>query len=131
MIFPYNTAFIPPAPALTAEVRNAQTGQTQTVLAKFDTAADGSIIPDDLVKSLELVAFDEILAIAFDGGLQRCPSYLIDVSLAGRTFTDLEVVSAPLPYLLLGRDVLNELVVVFHGPSLQFEIHESTREPDR
>ncbi len=121
-MFPYNETFTPPAPALQVEVRNAQTGISQIVLAKLDTAADGSIIPDKLVRTLELITYDEILAISFDGGLQRRASYLIDLVLAGYVFTELEVVSAPLPYLLLGRDVLNTMVVIFNGPQLLFEI---------
>lgn len=121
-MFPYSRIFTPPAPALHVEVRNGQTGAIQRVLAKLDTAADGSIIPEDLVKSLELTTYDEILAISFDGGLQRRVSYLIDLFFAGRVFTEIEVVSAPLPYLLLGRDVLNKIVIIFNGPQLTFEI---------
>jgi hypothetical protein len=121
-MFRYSTTFTPPAPALQVDVRNGQTGAIQRVLAKLDTAADGSIIPEDLVKSLELITYDEILAISFDGGLQRRASYLIDLLFVGRVFTELEVVSAPLPYLLLGRDVLNKVVIIFNGPQLTFEI---------
>lgn len=121
-MFRYSTTFTPPAPALQVDVRNGQTGATQRVLAKLDTAADGSIIPEDLIKSLELITYDEILAISFDGGLQRRASYLIDLLFVGRVFTELEVVAAPLPYLLLGRDVLNKVVIVFNGPQLTFDI---------
>ena len=117
----YSTAFLPPAPALDVEVRDPQTGAAATILAKIDTGADGSIIPEDLVQNLNLIDFDEIVTVAFNGRLEKQPSYLIDLAVAGRTFTDLEVVAAPIPYLLLGRDVLNQLVMILNGPEQGFE----------
>lgn len=117
----YSTAFLPPAPALDVEVRDPQTGVAATILAKIDTGADGSIIPEDLVQTLNLIDFDEIVTVAFNGRLEKQPSYLIDLAVAGRTFTDLEVVAAPIPYLLLGRDVLNQLVTILNGPEQGFE----------
>src|SRR5207244_3560623 len=103
---------VPPAPALDVEIRNPQTGATLTVLAKLDTGADGSVIPDDLVPGLGLIEFSQFLSVAFDGSSQLQPSYLIDLSMIGHIFAELEVIAAPIPYLLLGRDVLNELVAI-------------------
>ena len=121
-MFPYHTTFRPPAPALEVEVINSQTGMIETILAKIDTAADASVIPDILVQRLGLLDFDQFLAISFDGSLQLQSSYLVDLLVAGRKFTDLEVITTPLPYILLGRDVLNQLVITCDGPRLAFEI---------
>lgn len=122
MMFPYDSNFLPPAPALEVEIRDPQTGAGQKVLAKLDTGADSSIIPEHLVQSLALTPFDRLLTIAFDGRKEFLTSYLIDVLIAGRSFTDLEVVAAPIPYLLIGRDVLNTLVITLDGSQFTFDI---------
>jgi hypothetical protein len=41
-------------------------GTIQTVLAKIDTAADGSVIPEELVVSMGLIDFDKVITISFD-----------------------------------------------------------------
>ena len=121
-MFSYSTAFLPPAPALQVEIRDPQTGTVQVVLAKIDTAADGSVIPSELVISMGLIDFDKVVTISFDGREERQLTYLVDFLFAGRTFTDVEVVASPVAYALLGRDSLNQLVTTFDGPQLVFEI---------
>jgi predicted aspartyl protease len=118
----YNLAFLPPAPTLEVAICNVQTGITTMILAKIDTGADSSVIPDVLVDDLELIPFDTLLSIAFDGNTEEQTSYLIDISFAGRTFSDLEVITAPLEYVLIGRDVLNHFVTTLNGPDQQLEI---------
>lgn len=121
-MLPYNLTFLPPAPVLDIEIRNPQTGFTQVVLAKIDTGADGTVIPKDVVQGLGLLNFDQILSIGFDGSTQIQTTYLIDILLPGKMFTDIEVITAPLPYVLIGRDLLNQLVITFDGPQLLFGI---------
>ena len=94
----------------------------QTVLAKIDTAADGSVIPSELVISMGLIDFDKIVTIWFDGREERQLTYLVDFLFAGRIFTDIEVVTLPISYALLGRDILNQLAIMLDGPQLVFEI---------
>ena len=115
-MFPYDLNFLPPAPALDIEIRNPQTGATQIRLAKIDTGADGTVIPKDIVEGLGLLDFDQLLSVGFDGSLQVQTSYMIDILLPGKIFTDIEVITAPLPYVLIGRDLLNQLVMTFDGP---------------
>jgi predicted aspartyl protease len=121
-MFPYHNTFLPPAPALEVEVRNPHTGAAQILLAKLDTGADGTLIPEDLVQTLGLLSHDRFLAVAFDMQAKFIPSYLIDLTVAGWVFTQLEVPTAPLPYILIGRDVLNQLVITLDGPQLTFDI---------
>lgn len=121
-MFPYDLNFLPPAPTLDIEIRNPQTGATQILLAKIDTGADGTVIPKDVVEGLGLLDFDQLLSVGFDGSLQVQTSYMIDLLLPGKIFTDIEVITAPLPYVLIGRDLLNQLVMTFDGPQLLFSI---------
>jgi hypothetical protein len=97
-------------------------GTVQAVLAKIDTVADGSVIPGELVISMGLIDFDKMVTISFDGREERQLTYLVDFLFAGRIFTDIEVVTSPISYALLGRDILNQLVTKLDGPRLVFEI---------
>ena len=90
------------------------------ILAKLDTAADGSVIPIELVASMGLIDFDKVVTISFDGSEEEQLTYLVDIFLAGKAFTDIEVISSPLSYALLGRDILNQLIITLNGPQLGF-----------
>jgi|HigsolmetaAR202D_1030399.scaffolds.fasta_scaffold00023_45 predicted aspartyl protease len=118
----YSDDFLPPAPTLTIEVRNAQSGAATTVLAKIDSGADGSVIPVRLVEELGLIPFDTLLSMAFDGSVEKQISYLVDFTFADKQFHDLEVITAPLDYVLIGRDVLNHIVTILNGPDQQLYI---------
>lgn len=118
----YSDDFLPPAPTLTIEVCNAQTGVSTTVLAKIDSGADGSVIPFRLVEELGLIPFDSLVSIAFDGSIEKQTSYLVDFTFADKQFHDLEVITAPLDYVLIGRDVLNHIVTILNGPDQQLHI---------
>ena len=71
---------------------------------------------------MDLLDFDKMVTIAFNGREEEQLTYLVDILVAGRTFTDFEVVASPAPYVLLGRDILNQLVITFDGPQLTLEI---------
>lgn len=118
----YSDDFLPPAPTLKIQVCNPQTGAAQTVLAKIDSGADGSVIPSSLVEQLGLIPFDTLLSMAFDGSVEKQISYLVDFTFADKQFHDLEVITAPLEYILVGRDVLNHLVTILNGPDQQLSI---------
>lgn len=118
----YSDDFLPPAPTLKIQVCNPQTGAAQTVLAKIDSGADGSVIPSSLVEQLGLIPFDTLLSMAFDGSVEKQISYLVDFTFADKQFHDLEVITAPLEYILVGRDVLNHLVTILNGPDQQLYI---------
>lgn len=117
----YDHSFKPPAPILEIEAISPSTGVRRTMLAKLDTAADETVIPEDLAADLNLNLSGQSLTFSFDGMPRLYLSYTIDLIIAGHNFVDLEVTAAPILYILLGRDVLNELIVTLDGPRLQFE----------
>jgi hypothetical protein len=122
-MLPYNSVFDPPAPALTIEVISPVTGLRRTVLAKFDTGADQTVIPEDLAADLSLSIQGQTPAAGFDNITQLYFAYLIDLIIAGRNFVDLQVIATSNDHILLGRDVLNDLLITLDGPQLQFAIH--------
>jgi hypothetical protein len=118
----YVSSFKTPAPALDVEILHPITNLSATMLAKVDTAADQTIIPTSLVDILALEPVGLAVAQPVDSDTRVYITYLFDLIIAGRQFVDFEAAAAPINYIILGRDVLNELFITLDGPQLQFEI---------
>lgn len=121
-MLPYNSSFAPPAPALEVEVISPVTGLRRIILAKFDTGADQTVIPEDLAADLSLSIQGQVPAAGFDTTTHLYFAYLLDLIVAGRNFVDLQVLASSNGHILLGRDVLNELVITLDGPQRRFSI---------
>ena len=124
--YSFFTQMQPPAPFVLLTLRHPQTGaEVQDVIAQLDTAADRTLLPLDLVKSL---AFDKIGDIEIEGvggTVEFMPLYHILLGIASRPLRPYAVVAHPgEPWVLLGRDVLNGHRVLFDGPNLVLEIGE-------
>jgi hypothetical protein len=121
-MFPYALSFNPPLPGLEVDILHPLTSMRATLFAKIDTAADQTLIPESIVDILNLDP--QGLAIAEPvASLPRIyVTYVCDIIVAGRQFIDLEAAAVPIDYILLGRDVLNQLIVTLDGPQLHFAI---------
>lgn len=54
------------------------------------------------------------------GEWRPAPLYVVDVAFGGLTFPALPVGGTAYPIVLIGRDILNDLIVTFDGPGLTF-----------
>lgn len=122
--FRYVATETPPAPfALVTVGRPDGTTRATDVPAKVDSGADRTVSPAALAMELRL---DEVERREFEGlGGHRMTLTLVRVLLAIRSCPDVEVAAAASdgePYILLGRDVLNNFRVVLDGPSGKLEI---------
>ncbi|MEX0726587.1 MAG: hypothetical protein WD065_09985 [Planctomycetaceae bacterium] len=126
MRFDYSHHLFPPGLVLPAFVRGLGTDDVVEVEAKVDTGADLTVIPDSARGQLKLKPCGYMLCRgAFDDEPQRVPTYFIELSLDGTTYTKLEVLARPRATLLLGRDLLNNFILHANGPEEYFEISES------
>jgi predicted aspartyl protease len=91
--------------------------------AKVDSGADRTVLPKRLAEQLHL---DEVEQRDFAGlGGHRVNMAIVQVLLTIRECTPIEVNAATNdgePYILLGRDVLNNFRVVLDGPKGKLEI---------
>jgi hypothetical protein len=121
-----------PYPALEVEIRGIG-GRTQRLLARIDTGADTTIVPEAVLY---------LVAAATDGALLECVGYdgasanvelyrLQELTVLHpewpdgipRSFQDLEVGSSPrFPDVLLGRDVLDHWRITLDGPAREMLI---------
>ena len=120
-MYPYDTSFTPPAPALAALVSSAQSsGAMRPVTAQLDTGADVSGVPITLLSELGIEPYQSIQVQDYDGAGKQVRTFLVQLEFDRFRFRRLEVVALDASCILLGRDVLNNLRLTLDGPSLTF-----------
>jgi hypothetical protein len=122
----YAAEFNPPAPFVQVTLGNPTTGeQRQAIPAQVDTAADRTVLPEAVALSLHLNRIGETVIGGFGGTITVVPLY--GVLLGVHTFPPrlIEVLAHPEEqWVLLGRDVLNQLRSLLDGPATALEIDE-------
>jgi len=120
---PYDTTLEPPAIIMDSEVQNPSSSTSVKRRAKLDTGADISVIPEDLVGSLELVPAATVSTHAFDCSSDEHRTYFVNILLNGMRFEYVEVVAAGRE-VLVGRDILNQLKILLDGKSQSFDVQD-------
>jgi predicted aspartyl protease len=119
----YDRQVEPPAPfvdILAAHPRNLESAQR--LRAKLDTGSDISAIPLSLIDELGLSPESQIIVEGYDSRVATLATYYITLTVAQVRFQLLEVIAFPEPYILLGRDVLNDFYAQLNGPELTFDL---------
>jgi hypothetical protein len=124
--YAYNTQMEPPAPFVLVTLRNPlDDRELRNVPAQLDTAADRTALPLSIAEALGLHALETVPIGSFGGHITMMPLYA--ALLGVHTFTPrlLRVLAhADEPWVLLGRDVLNEIRSLLDGPAKAMEIDE-------
>jgi hypothetical protein len=120
----YVTEVTPPAPFVQASVRCPTTGrQVEELPAQLDTAADRTVIPDLVVEQLEFVQVGHLLIQGFGSQVLELPTFLVEIRIHDLAPVPVKVLLGERePYMLLGRDLLNQLRLLLDGPELALEI---------
>jgi len=122
--YSYNQQLTPPAPFVHVTIRPPERGIAVSDLpALLDTAADITVIPAQVAEELQLIPLDEVPIGGFDGRVSWVSTFLVQLALRQCTPKVIRVVaSRDEPYVLLGRDVLNDYRATLDGPLLRLEI---------
>jgi hypothetical protein len=124
----YNRQVAPPAPFLYVTISSPHdlSVAVSDVPAQLDTGADFSVVPSSLVERLRLVQLDETPVAGYGGHVTVEPTYLIGIAVQPYAPVIVRVVaSREEPFVLLGRDVLNQFEIVLDGPRLVLEIRST------
>ena len=120
----YDESFYPPAPVVMVKVYMPFSKRTMKVKGKIDTGADITVIPIKIVKDLSLVPVRIIKISGYDGKVSLKPTYLINISIEGFKFDFIEAIATKRENILIGRNILNRLIVKLNGKQLNFEIFD-------
>ena len=115
--FEYDTGYAGPAlPVVELGLRGRDATKTQIVAALVDSGADATLIPTHLLNAIEARKIDSRWARNISGIRYRVAMYAVDLSVGSFTFPDTEVIAnQQTDEIVLGRDVLNQLIVTLNG----------------
>jgi hypothetical protein len=109
--------FHPPAPLALVVVKSQQTDTViQDVPVLLDTGADVSLLPRSHVGALVTPDAQQYELQAFDGRKSTAPAITVELQFLGKSFRGKFLLSDDW-HGVLGRNVLNNLSLLFNGPS--------------
>ena len=114
----------PAAPILRKiTIKNPQVPKkTDDQEALIDSGAFKTVIPEILIEELQLVPAREIEVEGYKEGKQKHWTYFVDVEFKGYSFPYTEVLAVKRKNVLLGRDILNQTILVLNGKKLSYDI---------
>jgi predicted aspartyl protease len=123
VVYKYSQRFDPPAPVMTLSVIVPLSAQRALVEGLVDSGADISVVPINVVRNLRLSRVDFALVSALEQGTREVAVYAAAVGIDGvLTPTVQRVIAWERDYALLGRDILNRLLVLMNGPERRLEV---------
>ncbi len=113
----------PPAPFINVVLRNPVTGtELRDVPAQLDCAADRTVLPESMVKSLTLPQVGIMKLGGFGGAVYTLPVYAVLLGVHGFPIQPFKFAAhAEESWVLLGRDVTNAHRILLDGPHLALE----------
>jgi len=124
LIFPYETAELPPAPYIDLQVSAPHRSETRrSMRAKLDSGASLTVIPQSLVREWNLATHEGARVRAYDGTPRTRPIYHVDLRIGARWFLNIRVIASKRRNILLGRNVLNQFSITHDGPHQTVRIH--------
>ena len=127
MKFEYSHDVLPPGLILSVFLSGIGKRNGKDATAKVDTGADISVIPEEVRKELRLLPRGVIWARgAFERELKPYPTFFVNLSINHSFSFELQVISSHREYFLIGRDLLNQIVLYANGPSEFFELTNET-----
>ena len=123
MEYKYSRNFNPPAPVVELSILAPLSTASNSSTALVDSGADITVIPDGIVSQLKLRRVDSMPAFGFGKGVIEATVYAATLSVEGILKPKIyRVLSWNEDYVLLGRDLLNQLIAVLNGPNTELSL---------
>ncbi len=119
LAFDYDPAYVPPAPVIEIEIDGYHEALGKRSLwAMIDSGADATVIPLRLLKAIGAAYKETMWMRGVSGGRRDFDLYLVAIQIGTFRIRGLHVVAAPAGNeAIIGRDVLNQIVVTLDGPA--------------
>jgi predicted aspartyl protease len=122
--YQYVAEFTPSAPFVHVIVRNPKADHASAEIpAQLDTGADRTVIPKRVAEEVHLSAVRKITVAGLGGDLHTLDVFLVLLQIRDLQPMAVEVIAHDdESFVLLGRDVINQLRIVLDGPNQVLEI---------
>jgi len=121
----YDTSTQPPAPFIEFDVVSPQDSKQQRpAQGLLDTGAEVSVLPVEILTALQIPKASSMSVESWDGSPTFVTTHIVTLGIADAHLDSIEVVAAPIPYAILGRDVLNHFILTLNGKDLTFELQD-------
>lgn len=122
----YDNGFDPPAPVVTVAITGIVHSRPRVTLpALLDTGSDFTAVPANLVSILKLYPVRSQLLEDFSGETREEFLYGVRLGYANQLDAEIQVMVTGLPFVILGRDWLNQYDIHLNGPETWFQISQT------
>lgn len=116
--FHYDEAYYPAMPVVELAVDGYAGRPPRALTALIDSGADGTMIPLDVLQAVDALFEDTVHMRGVLGESELVDRYTVAIKIGSRTLHGIHAVSVPTgDEAIVGRDVLNFLVMTLNGPA--------------
>lgn len=121
MTIPYDSNYEPAAPILSVTLSSVVRSRPRVRLsALIDTGADITAVPNTAVKRLRLYSVGRMEVEDVHARVETVDIYTVQLSIADQPVREMEVVQTEQPFVILGRDWLENQYLLMNGPEQKF-----------
>lgn len=122
--FDYDRGYLPPAPVITLTVDGySDSAEPATIRAMIDSGADGTMLPTAVLEKIETSYVDSVRMSGVTGTIEQRDRYRVRLQIGEIVIKGIDAVAiASENESLIGRDVLNQLVVTLNGLAAELTI---------
>ncbi len=123
--FDYDTAFDPAFPVVEVELRGLGLDNGAMLTALVDSGADGTLVPLNILQQIGIAQSGWVRMKGIGGISRRIPVYLLQLSIGSLSIGTIRVGGDRLnEQMILGRNVLNQMIVTLNGLANIVEISQ-------
>jgi len=121
----YDPSYNPPMPIIPISLISVADDQsmTESINAIVDSGADGTLIPTEYLHQIHAPAVRKAFMKGISGERRSVDIYLISIQIGSVKLRGVRVIASPSSEAILGRNVLNQLVIGLNGPAETVELH--------
>jgi len=124
--FEYDHQYLPPAPIIKITVAGySQSVEPLVIRAMIDSGADGTMIPTQVLAEIEATYTDSVRMSGITGGNEQRDRYRVRIQIGDIVIRGIDAVATDFEDVgLIGRDVLNQLIVTLNGLATETTISD-------
>ncbi len=116
-LFDYDQSFDPSFPIIYLELGSPLTATTEFITALVDTGSDASLFPQETLDRLGAEVVNRVWIRGLFGERRAAKLYLVTVRVGPHQIYGIQAAGVSAAEdVLVGRDVLNQLVITLNGP---------------